>query len=98
MTQSAVVTLDPPRPPRRSFAKWRGECSCGAAFDEGDSIVWRGRVVGCPECDWTGEARPARADLVNVRGGGPGVAAALRRREEKRKKERARERAKGDRP
>jgi hypothetical protein len=75
----------------RIEARYPGECSCGAAVEPGDDIAWSGRVCGCLECEWTGERRPARADLVNVRGGGRGVAAGIRRSREKEARRRARE-------
>lgn len=81
-------------PSRRITAKYPGFCRCGAEIEEGDEVAWDPavqRVTGCLGCDWTGVAPPARVDMSNIRGGGRGVAAALRRREEKRARARARE-------
>ncbi len=80
--------------PYRIQAKMPGQCSCGASFEEDDDVLWDPedrRIVGCPDCDWTGQAKPAKADLKNVRGGGRGVAAGIRRRREKEAKARAKE-------
>ena len=75
------------------IASYPGRCTCGAEFDEGADVRWDDddrRVTGCEDCDYTGKRRQV-ADLSCVRGGGRGLAAALRRRREKDAKRRAKE-------
>lgn len=72
-------------------ARYPGTCTCGASFEAGDEIRWNGEcVVGCEDCAFSGQARKV-ADLSCVRGGGRGLAAALRRRHEREARRRARE-------
>lgn len=59
-TSNPAVTLTPrPVKPRTMFAKFGGNCSCGARFAAGSEIVYRdGGVEGCASCD-LGSAAPA---------------------------------------
>lgn len=73
------------------IARYPSRCSCGADVAPGDEIRWDGeQVTGCEDCNFTGQ-RKATADMSCVRGGGRGLAAALRRRREKEAKRRERE-------
>ncbi len=75
------------------IARYPGRCTCGAQFDEGADVRWDAEertVAGCESCDFTGKRRQV-ADLSCIRGGGRGLAAALRRRKEREARRRAKE-------
>jgi len=75
------------------IARFPGRCSCGADVAEGDAIRWDAeerRITGCEDCNFTG-LRKATADMSCVRGGGRGLAAALRRRRDREQKRREKE-------
>jgi len=75
------------------IARDPGRCACGAEFEPGDDVRWdaaAGLVCGCEDCAFSGQAKRS-VDLSCVRGGGRGLAAALRRRREKDAKRRAKE-------
>jgi len=75
------------------IARFPGRCLCGADVAIGDAIRWdaeTSRIAGCDDCAFSGRAKQT-ADLSCVRGGGRGLAAALRRRREREAKRRAKE-------
>lgn len=72
-------------------ARYPGRCTCGVEVEAGDTIHWDGECIcGCDDCDHTGKSKRI-ADMSCVRGGGRGLAAALRRRAAKEARRRAKD-------